>query len=1021
MRLSVGIATILAALTVVFGVVAGVLVGPFLGRAVERGERQEMAALTATLGASLARDVVGGDRAAALLVLRQIADSGHDHLFAYLIDFDGQVFAHTFAAGFPQQLLDAAAPTDGQSLRMVRLSTGEPIAEASALLVPGRRARLHVGHSTSWLHAMTTETLRVLALALAGFVALVAGLGWATGRRITRPLMQMAAQLNRPEAAQTLEPLQMQTWGFEAAHLQRALNGMIKQLRDNRILLEMVFESIPHSLIVKDAESRYVLVNSAHAQVYGSEPADWIGRRTAEVACLSDELKAGLIERDMTVIRTGRPLRSEDFPVRLPNGETRIFEMIKEPLHNAAGEVTGVLGLGVDITQRVQTEDALRAERNFSTAVFDSTPAYVIVHDSSGRIVRFNNAVAAATGYGLQELQDQFTWDTLMGTLEEKQAVRQRYAQLDHLTCEEALARFGNASERIWRTKDGRLRTIAWNLAYLPDEQGRVAYQVASGLDITESRAAAAALRAAETSARESAQRLRAFIEGATDHIVLYDANLNVLDLNPKALARIGRLRNEALGSNLLELLPAVRVEKRDQHYLEVLRTRQPKVIEAAIDHPTLGRREMEIRLFPVGDGLGTIASDVTERKRLELALREHRRLLQAVFDTVPHWLFVKDRQGRFLMTNGNYADYFGLKPEDFVGKLYSEVVQLPDAPRLEESEFMAQQLALSDKQDRLALRYGATTKYEYKMRNLLGQTMIRLVVKMPLRDETGAVNGIVGISEDITDFRMAQEELGRLNKGLEKLVDDRTAELHQAQSELIKKEKLATIGQLTATVSHELRNPLGTIRTSTFHLKERLGQQDAGVVRTLERIDRNVARCDNIITDLLDFSRTRPARSEPTPVADWLAALLQEQELPQWLQVELDLADVAGLVIALDQDHFRRAVINVVENAIQAMEVTAGDPALPGRASLTLRCRRTAERLVLTVEDTGPGMTPEVLTRIFEPLYSTKVYGVGLGLATVKQIMESEGGGIEIHSQPGQGTQVVLWIALADRINGVA
>ena len=166
--------------------------------------------------------------------------------------------------------------------------------------------------------------------------------------------------------------------------------------------------------------------------------------------------------------------------------------------------------------------------------------------------------------------------------------------------------------------------------------------------------------------------------------------------------------------------------------------------------------------------------------------------------------------------------------------------------------------------------------------------------------------------------------------------------------------------------------------------------------------------RCDNIITDLLDFSRTRQANPEPTAVGAWLRALVAEQEFPSWLQVDFDLEE-EGTVIALDQDNLRRAVVNVIENAVQAMEPQATAEVNPAGGRLTVSCRKKSERLVLTIVDTGSGMPPEVLARVFEPLFSTKTYGVGLGLPTVKQIMEQEGGGIEISSEPGQGTQVLL------------
>ena len=186
------------------------------------------------------------------------------------------------------------------------------------------------------------------------------------------------------------------------------------------------------------------------------------------------------------------------------------------------------------------------------------------------------------------------------------------------------------------------------------------------------------------------------------------------------------------------------------------------------------------------------------------------------------------------------------------------------------------------------------------------------------MRDAEGRPREVVGVWLDVTDRVEAERQVASMRE------------------QLLVRQKLATVGQLTATVSHELRNPLGTIRTSIYSLMERLGRRDAITVRTLERIERNVPRCDNIITDMLDFSRTRQAHPEPMAVGDWLRALVGEQECPSWLRVDFDLGEEVT-VIALDRDYFRRAVVNVIENAVQSMEPQATAEVNPGGGRLTV------------------------------------------------------------------------------------
>jgi len=212
----------------------------------------------------------------------------------------------------------------------------------------------------------------------------------------------------------------------------------------------------------------------------------------------------------------------------------------------------------------------------------------------------------------------------------------------------------------------------------------------------------------------------------------------------------------------------------------------------------------------------------------------------------------------------------------------------------------------------------------------------------------------------------------------------------------------------LTATVSHELRNPLGVIRTSAFILRGGIKEEVPRARRALERIERSVIRCDRIIDELLDFTRIRDLEPEATAINVWLGDLLDEQPLPEGVKLcrEFGAPDAS---VSFDHDRFRRAVINVFENACQAITGKGDERAGLGEGVLTVTTRKTDGRVEVVFEDNGPGIGPDVLPRIFEPLFSTKGFGVGLGLPVVKQIMEQHGGGIEVETAEGRGTRIVL------------
>jgi signal transduction histidine kinase len=183
-------------------------------------------------------------------------------------------------------------------------------------------------------------------------------------------------------------------------------------------------------------------------------------------------------------------------------------------------------------------------------------------------------------------------------------------------------------------------------------------------------------------------------------------------------------------------------------------------------------------------------------------------------------------------------------------------------------------------------------------------------------------------------------------------------------------------------------------------------------VSRAVERAERNIIRCDRIIEELLDFTHTRDLEIHRIAIDRWLDQVLDEQAAPPGITVRRAF-DLAGVKVPIDAERLRRVVINVFDNACQAMaegEVGQSDDGQPGH-SLSVRTRRTGGRVEIVFEDTGPGIQPDARDRIFEPLFSTKGFGVGLGLTVVKQVMTQHGGDVEIESEPGRGTRVCLWL----------
>jgi signal transduction histidine kinase len=181
--------------------------------------------------------------------------------------------------------------------------------------------------------------------------------------------------------------------------------------------------------------------------------------------------------------------------------------------------------------------------------------------------------------------------------------------------------------------------------------------------------------------------------------------------------------------------------------------------------------------------------------------------------------------------------------------------------------------------------------------------------------------------------------------------------------------------------------------------------------------------RCDNIINELLDYTRDRTLQPRPTHIDTWLEGVLDElqsfpakQTIPEGIVCTRELN--SSVKTYIDHEHLRRAVVNVIDNAIDALQ----DQASPGN-QMIVSTHVVGDRLEIRISDTGPGIPDDVLPRVFEPLFSTKAVGVGLGLPIVKNIMEQHGGGVSILSKttdgkkPG-GTSVVLWLPVDSQEN---
>jgi signal transduction histidine kinase len=253
---------------------------------------------------------------------------------------------------------------------------------------------------------------------------------------------------------------------------------------------------------------------------------------------------------------------------------------------------------------------------------------------------------------------------------------------------------------------------------------------------------------------------------------------------------------------------------------------------------------------------------------------------------------------------------------------------------------------------------------------------------------------------------KLSESELNKKSQALAKALE----ELRSSQETLVRQEKLAALGQLAASVAHEVKNPLATIKGAANFVSKRLdasgsdaATKDPRVKQFLEIIDREVRACTKIVSDLLDFARERPMAFAPCAVAPLVKEALGVVVLPARANVTIatEIPETLGDV-EVDRDQLRQVVVNLVQNAVEAIPAERA-----GKVTVGAEENGTSWRL--KVQDDGAGISAEVRDKIFQPLFTTKNKGTGLGLAIVASVANRHGGKIDVASEIGRGTTVTL------------
>lgn len=375
---------------------------------------------------------------------------------------------------------------------------------------------------------------------------------------------------------------------------------------------------------------------------------------------------------------------------------------------------------------------------------------------------------------------------------------------------------------------------------------------------------------------------------------------------------------------------------------------------------------------------------DVTERRRIEEELRHSERQLRLVTDAVPVLIAYVDRRMRYQFANAAYRDWFGLEPEHMVGRRVSELI---DAETFD--------ILLPHARRALA---GDEVFYENIVNHITRGKREVSANLVPDRDTDGEVSGYFSVVMDITERNRSEESEKR-----------RLLEAAHAH-------RLTVMGEMTTELAHELNQPLTAIATTADVCIEQAGRlsgDEAGILaESLSEISAQAHRAAQVVKHVRTFARRREpafAAVDLRQVIDSALLLVRVEARSSGVAVDTDVSGsprIEADVVLVEQ-----VIVNLARNAIEAM-TSAGTEA----PRLWVTTRESDGGVETRIADNGPGLSIESREHLFEPFYTTKASGMGLGLAICRSIVEAHGGRMWANDAPEAGAELVFTLPSANR-----
>lgn len=756
-----------------------------------------------------------------------------------------------------------------------------------------------------------------------------------------------------------------------------------KELKKGEERLRLITDNMSDMIRVTDIKGVNLFVSPSHVKGLGYKLEEREGKSVFEIVHPDDQEK--VIKAFSEGLAAKRRTTAE-YRVRHANGQYVWLDTVGDVLLNAQGDITAIVMSSRDVTQRRQAEEEIQKANTLLNSIVENIPNMIFLKEAGElRFARFNRAGEDLLGYSRNDLlgkndYDFFTKEQADFFTENDREVLEGNMVVD--IPEEPIQTL-NKGERILHTKK----------VPILDTKGEPAYLLGISEDITDRKRAEEALYRAE---REKS----AILDAMSELIIYLDKDLRIIWANNAMSRQFNMKPNQLEGRHCYKVMHNL-----DQHCktcpaVKAIATGNPCTID---DFSSYGKR-WTLRAYPILNkedeiiGVVEVVTDITERKRAEEERKESQRALSDIIEFLPDATLIIDKSGKVIAWNRMIEVMTGIKKEDMLGKGNYEYA----IPFYGDRRPILIDLALhpdKEKEKRYTAiqRVGDILFGESFTPNLPPGDIHLSATASVLRDNKGEVTAAIECIRDNTERKRLEERLNRA-------------------------EKMEGLGRLAGGVAHDLNNVLGVLVGYSELLRDKM-PENSPLKRYADNIFQSGMRGAAIIQDLLTLARRGVNVSEVVDLNRLTYDYLRTPEFENlkshhpgikiWTELEEGLLNIKGSPV-----HLSKTLMNLITNAAEAVS---------GRGEVTIRTENRyldrpikgydemeeGDYVVLTVSDTGSGISANDLGRIFEPFYTKKVMGksgTGLGLAVVWGTVKDHNGYIDVRSEEGLGSTFTIY-----------